>query len=227
MKTILKVLVGSRLHGLNNEESDYDYRGIFTVPLVDILSPFRKQQNTSWFEDKENHKEDQTIFELVNFSKMAASGNCTILEILWSNQVIEIADEAIKLIENRYKFISKERVYLAGIGYGQNQLKKCSIENPTKDTPKAIIAYIRTMRQTKELLDCGDFNPFYNYSDRDFLMDIKYDFNSKMIPYISKLIYDLRQDLEISYKNSRLPLMPDIRWIEEYLLEIYTKEFKY
>ncbi len=226
MKTILKVVVGSRLHQLNNENSDYDYRGIFVVPLIDIVSPFRKQQNTSWIEDKEQ-KQDNTIFELTNFSKMAASGNCTILEILWSNQIVEITTEAKELVENRQKFLSKDRVYLAGVGYAQNQMKKCSIENPTKDTPKSLIAYIRSIKQTIELLDTGDFNPIYHYPGRDFLMDIKYDFNPTMIPHISKLLYDLRQDLEMSYKNSRLPLKPNIDWIEDYLLRIYTKEFKF
>ena len=52
MRTLHKVVVGSRLHGLNNEDSDYDFRGFFMVDLIDVLSPFRKHQNTSWIEDK-------------------------------------------------------------------------------------------------------------------------------------------------------------------------------
>ena len=36
MKILAKVLVGSRLHGLDTPESDYDYRGIHISSLQDI-----------------------------------------------------------------------------------------------------------------------------------------------------------------------------------------------
>lgn len=42
MKTVTKVVVGSRLHGLANEKSDWDYRGIHMYDLKDTLSPFKK-----------------------------------------------------------------------------------------------------------------------------------------------------------------------------------------
>lgn len=41
MKQIAKVLVGSRLHGLHTEDSDYDYRGIHIHDLKSVLSPFQ------------------------------------------------------------------------------------------------------------------------------------------------------------------------------------------
>ena len=97
MRTLHKVLVGSRLHGLNNEDSDYDYRGFFVVDLVEILSPFRKLQNTSWIEDKV----DDTNYELGNFLKMCSTGNPSALEVIWSNQVWSSSDIARELIANR------------------------------------------------------------------------------------------------------------------------------
>ena len=50
MKQIAKVLVGSRLHGLHTDTSDYDYRGIHTHDLREILSPFKTIKNTTWIE---------------------------------------------------------------------------------------------------------------------------------------------------------------------------------
>mgnify|MGYP001501964861 CR=1 FL=1 len=43
---ILKVLVGSRAHGLSTETSDYDYRGVFVQPTETILSLGGKVQTT-------------------------------------------------------------------------------------------------------------------------------------------------------------------------------------
>ena len=39
-KTIYKATVGSRLHGLHTEASDYDYREVFIVDIKEKLSPF-------------------------------------------------------------------------------------------------------------------------------------------------------------------------------------------
>ncbi len=41
---ITKVVVGSRLHELHTETSDWDYRGVHISPLRNVLSPFRKQK---------------------------------------------------------------------------------------------------------------------------------------------------------------------------------------
>lgn len=223
MQNILKVVVGSRLHNLNNENSDYDYRGVFKDDLINIISPFKKQRTTAWIEGKE----DDTSYELINFCKMAASSNPTILEVLWSDLIISsniISSNEVgkELIKNRKRFLSKEKVYLAGLGYASNQLKKMDLYNPDpKRTPKAIVAYIRVLRQTIDLLNFGTFNPVYEYDDRDFIMEIKYQFSNELIPKISEKMTKIRQDLENSYKNSILQEEADINWIEKFLLNVY------
>ena len=42
MRQIAKVLVGSRLHGLHTDTSDYDYRGIHMHDLREKLIPFNE-----------------------------------------------------------------------------------------------------------------------------------------------------------------------------------------
>lgn len=220
MQNILKVVVGSRLHNLHNENSDYDYRGVFKDNLINIISPFKKQRNTAWIEGKE----DDTSYELINFCKMAASSNPTILEILWSDLIISSNEVGKELIKNREKFLSKEKVYLAGLGYASNQLKKMDLYNPDpKRTPKTIVAYIRVLRQTIDLLNFGTFNPVYEYDDRNFIIEIKYNFSNNLIPKISEKMLKIRHDLENSYKNSMLQEEADIEWIENFLLNVYKK----
>lgn len=222
---IYKVVVGSRLHGLNDENSDYDYRGIFMVPVIDILSPFRKQQNTSWIEDKSGG-EDNTSFELTNFCKMAVSGNATILEILWSGIVIKSSAIADYMRDNRHRFLARERVYRAGLGYAENQVKKMDYFNPGIRTNKCIVAYIRTLRQTTELLSRGSFNPIYDYPDRNLIMEIKYNFKPNMLPIVTNVMTEARKDLENAYKTSTLPEEADVKWIENFIYESYIDDEK-
>jgi len=116
---LLKTLVGSRLHELSNDDSDYDWRGIFKEPIINILSPFKKQRSNSWIEGKE----DDTSYELIHFCKLAASCNPTVLEVLWSNQIKYKDSEGIGdyLIDNRIKFLDTEKIYLSHLGYAENR----------------------------------------------------------------------------------------------------------
>jgi predicted nucleotidyltransferase len=50
MKTLVKCVVGSKLHGLDTPESDTDYRGIFLYPLKEVVNPFQTLKNTHWIE---------------------------------------------------------------------------------------------------------------------------------------------------------------------------------
>jgi len=220
MKNIHKVVVGSRLHGLDNQDSDYDYRGVFKVDLIDILSPFRKTQNTSWIEGKT----DDTNYELINFVKMCATGNPSALEVIWSNRIVETTDIGMELVTNRQKFLDDEKIYFAHLGYAENQIKKMDLYNPDpKRTPKTIIAYIRSLRQGIELLDSGDFNPVYEYPDRDFLLEIKNNFNSSLIPKVTTLMHKVRQELECLKAFRGFIRKADIEWIENFILNAYSK----
>jgi predicted nucleotidyltransferase len=123
MKVLTKVLVGSRLHGLNNEQSDYDYRGIHIHDLKDVLSPFTTLKNTTWIEGDE----DNTSYELADFCKGAVHGNATILEVFFSNHIILDDPITKKMRKNWVKFIDTDRVVMAGRGYASNQLNKMQL----------------------------------------------------------------------------------------------------
>ena len=219
---VLKTLVGSRLHNLHNEEnSDYDWRGIFIEPLKTILSPFKKQRSNSWIEGND----DDTSYELLHYCKLAASCNPTALEVIWSNIVIEKDKSGIAdtLIENRSKFLDTEKIYNAHVGYASNQVKKMDLLQPNDRTPKAIIAYIRTMRQGIELLETGTFNPVYDYPDREFLLEMKYAFDKTQITEATMVMSKLRYDMETAKMNA-VQMKTDIDWIENMLVEVYSSQ---
>lgn len=217
-KILHEVVVGSRLHGLNNEKSDFDYRGIFVHPLRDVLSPFRKVKTTSWIEGDE----DNTAYELRDFCKFAVQGNPTILEVFWSNMVVKTTDDAKELLENRHRFLDSTRIYEAHKGYAHNQYNKMNLFEPDARTPKFAVAYLRVLIQCKQLLETGTFSPQV-LEDKDFLLEVKYNFSDALIPALSKKFATLQVELADIYAKHHDKFKPDLEWIEDYVYSVYKE----
>lgn len=146
-KEILKVLVGSRAHGLNTESSDWDYRGCFIVPTSEILSLGYKEKATSWLEGQ---GEDATAYELHHFLNLATHSNPSILEVLVS-PVVEETIEGRALTELFPALWNSKDVLNAFGGYSANQRKKFLEEKDGRPW-KFAAAYIRVLLLGIELL---------------------------------------------------------------------------
>lgn len=217
MKTILSVVVGSRLHGLNNETSDYDIRGIFVNPIKQVLSPYQKVKNTTWLEGNE----DNTAYELADFCKFATQGNATILEILYSDQIRETTGWGDLLIQNRTKFLDSERIYEAHKGYAQNQYNKMNLFEPDARTPKFVVAYIRVLLQAQKLLATGSYDGWLDDDMKAFLLDIKYNFRIGLVPQITQTFVRLQTELMDVYAAHRTKYKPDLEWIDQFIYSCY------
>lgn len=220
MKKILEVVVGSRLHDLYNEESDYDYRGIFMHPVEDLISPFKKLKNTSWIEGDE----DNTAYELRDFCKLATQGNPTILEILWSNQVRSNTPIGEELRKNREKFLDSKRIFEAHKGYAHNQYTKMNLFEPDARTPKFAIAYIRSLFQARQLLEFGTFEPQVTGVLKEFLMDVKYNFRPDLVEKLSAMFAESQTLLAATFFKNHDKFKPDIEWIEDFLNRAYLNK---
>ena len=157
-KIICRVVVGSRLHGTATPESDWDYRGIHTDSLRDVLSPFKRQKTTSWLEGNV----DDVSYELREFCKLATKGNAGIWEVFWSDQVIETSGTFKFMRQNWEKFISTRNFIQASRGYASNQYKKALSyddigERGQLRTAKFITAFLRVMWQCEQFLLTGGF----------------------------------------------------------------------
>lgn len=159
---ILKVIVGSQAHGLANEKSDYDYRGVFVIPtghlvLEEFYPPKERLKFTSWIEGKE----DDTSWEIGKFLLMATKCNPTVLETFLAPQVhpeshyqVYYGNELRELFPHIW---NSKGVRDAFIGYGLNQRKKF-FDNKDNRAPKYAAAYLRTLYNAYELLSTGTFN---------------------------------------------------------------------
>lgn len=225
-RVLTKVLVGSRLHGLHNEQSDYDYRGIHMHSLEDLLSPFQALKNTSWIEGDV----DNTSYELSDFCKQATHGNATILEVFFSDEVIETSRIADIMRENWYKFMDTDRFVMASRGYASNQLNKMQLFDDVgvkdqKRTSKFAIAYCRVLWQCDEFLRTGQFQCKVTDPDlREFLLKLKAGWKEEYIPEATEWFQVLQANISHSWKNAP-KLKPDYKWIERFIYNAYTGEY--
>lgn len=225
MKILAKVLVGSRLHGLHNEQSDYDYRGIHITPLKEVLSPFKTIKNTSWIEGDV----DNTSYELDDFCKQATHGNATILEVFFSNEIVETSSVHKKMQENWQKFIDTDKVVMASRGYASNQLNKMQLFDDigVKDqrrTSKFAIAYCRVLWQCSDFLRTGEFPCQITEPElKEFLLKLKSGWSDDYIPECTERFAKLQADVTENWKTAK-KMKPDIKWIEEFIYEAYSSD---
>ncbi|NQY58456.1 DNA polymerase beta superfamily protein [Cognatishimia sp.] len=146
MDTILKVLVGSRAHGIYDEDSDYDYRGVFVHPLEEILKVFSNPKNSNWIEGET----DNTSWELRYFLEMSTKCNPTVLEVFNApiKQHTELGEELISLFPSVW---NTNDLVKAHVGYGLNQRKKF-LDDKDNRKSKYASAYLRSLYQAYSLL---------------------------------------------------------------------------
>lgn len=230
MQVLTKVLVGSRLHGLHTESSDYDYRGIHIHTLHEKLSPFRTLKNTTWIEGDE----DNTSYELANFCKDATKGNATILEVFFSDQVIESTPIIDEMRENWSKFMDTHHFINASRGYAHNQWNKfynfesAGVKGQER-TAKFAVAFLRVMWQCEQFLLTGEFK--CNLAESDLyplLKKIKPMTVDEIQPYLPEIVAamsDMNMRVSVAESKSKyIDMKPDLDWIENFIYRAYTEK---
>ncbi|UOF80527.1 putative nucleotidyltransferase [Caudoviricetes sp.] len=228
MNIITKVVVGSRLHGLANEKSDWDYRGIHMYSLKDTLSPFKKLKNTDWVEGDQ----DNTSYELAEFCKNATQGNATILEVFFSDQIIETSPIADEMRANWQKFMDTDRFVMASRGYAANQLNKMALFDDIGvkgqvRTNKFMIAYVRVLWQCAEFLKTGEFKcKIEDPNITPFLLELKNNFDkTKHIPKATEMFAVMQAEVSKAWATAP-KLTPDVEWIEDFIYRSYKEAEK-
>lgn len=116
----LVVLGGSRAFGTAFPDCDWDYYGIFGRPLKRVLAVDAPSKDSyQWaFDDK-----DFIFHEIGKFLRLALKGNSTVLETLFSPELIweDAVGHALRSI--RHQFLSR-RILYAYLGYAKDQLRR-------------------------------------------------------------------------------------------------------
>lgn len=215
MKTILKALVGSRLYGLETEDSDYDYVGVFVRPTEEILA-FGNEEDTYVSKNP-----DTTLHEVRKSMYLAYKCNPTVLEILYARDYTTLTYEGKLLIDNRDMFLNNQ-VFKSYPGYAYQQVKRLQ-----KRESEGMIGFspdvagrrekharhiFRLFDQGRQLLETGILNPVV--SNREELFEVGKLSTKELVEKFEE------EDAKFKTIKSILPDKPDFDRINRVLLEI-------
>ena len=212
MNQILKVLIGSRAHGTHNDNSDYDYRGVFVTPTKEILSLTGSKDQTSWLEGKT----DDVSYEIQKFLIMSSKCNPNVLE-MYGAPVIESTELGEELRALFPHVWNSKDTFNAFRGYGANQRKKF-FDNKDQRSHKYLGAWMRTLWQAIHLFQTGEITcDFIGTTIFDDLMGIRsgnYDQSDKLA-----VIFSLERKLEKIYEDFP-EKHTDMDRLNEFLLKV-------
>ncbi|MFO0750927.1 MAG: nucleotidyltransferase domain-containing protein [Myxococcota bacterium] len=115
---IYETLTGSHAYGLAGPSSDVDLRGVIVGP-------------SAWYHgfrggpEQVEHTADHVWFEIRKLFRLAAQGNWTVLEILWTDPADHrhVTTAGRRLLDARAAFLSR-RVAKTFAGYALAQMKR-------------------------------------------------------------------------------------------------------
>ena len=153
--TILLTLTGSRLYGIDNPDSDYDYKGICIPPLKYFFGNFGFEQ-LDGFTDPDCiypvlTNTDSQIYNIKKYVHLALLNNPNILELLWVAPEHYIVKTALadRLIALRELFLST-KVYYSYSGYAYAQIRKVKTHKGWLDAYRADAAFFNAPPNPKD-----------------------------------------------------------------------------
>jgi uncharacterized protein len=222
-RPLLHTLVGSRAHNLARPDSDYDYRGVFIVPTVDLLALGHNTKTTQWIEGKI----DDTSWEVGHFLFMATKCNPNILDVFRAapqslTEPDEIADATGKLLLRLWPHVvSRTQARDAFLGYAHNQFKKL-MDQEAVDTPRVWkygTTYLRVLQQGIDLQQTGEYSlAIADSAWRDQLRAVREGRCTR--GQIIDSAVRLQARLYQAEQESVLPEKPDLEAVNHFLLAV-------
>lgn len=122
-KLLAEIVAGSRLYGLETENSDTDWRGLFIATDPHYVAALRKIESIVQLE-KETSR-DAAYYELKHFLLMMAKTNTQVLEILFSPESSFVSTSATFdfMQVNREKLINTDLLKKSLYGYVVSELR--------------------------------------------------------------------------------------------------------
>ena len=200
-RVILRCVIGSRAYGLDDHQSDTDYRGIFLPPAELHWSLYGVPEQIECYETQEHY------WELQRFLVLALKANPNVLECLYTPLVEKTTPLADELLQMRSVFLSR-LVYQTYNGYVMSQFKKMQsdLRNQGEVKWKHVMHLIRLLISGISVLRQG-FVPVRVDEHRDQLLAIK----RGEVPWeeTEKWRLSLHTEFDRALSESKLPERPN------------------
>lgn len=217
---ILEGVTGSTAYGLATKNSDVDIKGVYLLPVEEILKIGFDPQHTT----KDHVDPDWVYHEIGKFMKLVLAGNPTVTELLYLDEYTVMTPVGQMLIDNRDAFLSTTAVMNAYRGYAFSQAKK--LNNRTEQGldgydsalknrfAKHTRHCFRLLMQAKQLLETGTLDVKVAPEQREYLFAMGEKTADEVVQEF------MRQDKEFDSIVSVLPDKPDIEKLNKVLYEI-------
>lgn len=221
MHTLLRVIVGSRAYGLDNELSDTDYATVFAYP-TDALLSLQMPDGTEQPPNLVGEGQDSGVWEVKKFMQMALSGNPTVLETLWTDTVVEASPFGESLRALRHYFLSRKVIGAYG-GYATQQAQKLERKylaegEMTYAMWKHLAHMCRLMIAGTHAVRTGEILVRLPEEDRNTVLRIKRGLCERS--WAMRRFEKYRTTFELAVPTTVLPAKPDIAQINRLLLDI-------
>lgn len=144
--TVVKMLFGSHLYGLNTPASDTDYKAIELPTGRDVLlqrANYSRSESTG--DDSSRNSSDDVDFEVFSFQRfveLASKGETVAIDMLHAPQsaIVESSETWKSLVANREMFYTKNMK--AYIGYVRKQAAKYSVKGSRLAVLEQVISMV-------------------------------------------------------------------------------------
>ncbi len=212
---IYRCIVGSQAYGLSHEKSDTDRRGFYLPPADLHWSLFGVP------EQLEKPETDECYWELQKFIQLALRANPNVLECLYTPLVEKVTPLAQNLLDQRDIFLTR-LVFQTYNGYVISQFKKLEQDLRARGEIrwKHAMHLIRLLLSGITILREG-FVMIAVDQYRDQLLSIRHG----ELPWetVNEWRLRLHKEFEEAYQTTRLPVQPDYRKANDFL--IYARQF--
>jgi uncharacterized protein len=222
VNVLLKGVVGSTAYGLNNENSDVDYMGVFAAPTSEVLGLGKVQESVV------SKDPDTTLHEAKKFVTLCLNGNPSVSELLWLDRYEYVDNLGDDLIGLRRSFLSAKKVRDSYLGYATSQFERLKNRgdgsfsaDTRKRTEKHARHLVRLVEQGFHLYRSGELvvNLRSNASEID--PDWVFQVGSQIADDPSRAEKYMRQ-AEVRFDSTKTAILgePDVAAVERWLLRV-------
>ncbi|QDU44653.1 putative nucleotidyltransferase [Symmachiella dynata] len=211
-RVIFRCVIGSRAYGLDDEQSDIDYRGFYLPPADLQWSLYGVPEQLECEETQEAY------WEIQKFLILALKANPNVLECLYTPLVEKATPLAEELLDMRSIFLTR-LVYQTYNGYVMSQFKKmqADIRNHGKVKWKHVMHLIRLLISGISVLRHG-FVPVKVEEYREELLSIKR--GEVAWEETEKWRLSLHAEFDKALAETKLPDRPDYSKANDYLIKV-------
>jgi predicted nucleotidyltransferase len=222
VNVLLKGVVGSTAYGLNHENSDVDYMGVFAAPTSEVLGLGKVQESVV------SKDPDTTLHEAKKFVTLCLNGNPSVSELLWLDRYEYVDNLGDDLIGLRRSFLSAKKVRDSYLGYATSQFERLKNRgdgsfsaDTRKRTEKHARHLVRLVEQGFHLYRSGELvvNLRSNASEID--PDWVFQVGSQIADDPSRAKKYMRQ-AEVRFDSTKTAILgePDVAAVERWLLRV-------